>query len=106
MSVSTGRALLLRQLRESTFRDQVRAWAERAGWLVYFTWNSKHSPEGFPDLVMLRPPRLIIAELKTQTAPAPKGRQLQWLETLGQVPCVEVHVWRPLDEEQILAALR
>ena len=104
MTVS-AREVLLREVKESTFRDQVRAWAERLGWLTYFTWNSRHSPAGFPDLVMVRPPRLLLVELKTQLAPPPHGRQLLWLDTLAEVPCVEVHVWRPMDEDLILRVL-
>jgi hypothetical protein len=104
--VNPGRAALLEGLLESPFREQVRVWAERRGWLVYFTWSSRHSPAGFPDLVLVRPPRLIFAELKTQRAPPPRGLQEQWLAALRGVPAIEVYLWRPLDEDAILAALR
>lgn len=103
--MTEGRKLLLRGLLEADFREQVRSWAEARDWLVYFTWNSRHSPSGFPDLVMARSPRLVIAELKTQGAPPPKGRQLLWLEILARVPCLEVFVWRPWDEDHILQVL-
>lgn len=38
------------------------------GWLVYHTHDSRRSAEGFPDLVMLRLSRMVVAELKTPTA--------------------------------------
>jgi hypothetical protein len=42
-------------------RDVARAF----GWRRYHTFLSKHSPAGFPDEVLVRPPRLIFAELKS-----------------------------------------
>lgn len=49
---------------------------------------------GFPDLVMLRSPRLVIAELKAE-----RGRltdaQHAWLDAWRNVPAAEVHIVRP-----------
>jgi len=99
-----GRRIILNGLSERTFREQVRHWAEARGWTVYFTWSSRNSPAGFPDLVLLRPPRLLIAELKTQTGKTTRAQD-RWLGLLGLVPCVEVHLWRPWDEQQIMDIL-
>ena len=53
---------------------------------------------GFPDLVLLRPPRLIFAELKSK-----RGRvdfeQATWLNGLNEVKGVEQYCWRPADWE-------
>ena len=53
---------------------------------------------GFPDLVLLRPPRLVFAELK-----GVKGvvgfDQATWLNGLDAVPHVEQYLWRPADWE-------
>ena len=53
---------------------------------------------GFPDLVLLRPPRLVFAELKSK-----KGRvdfdQATWLNGLNEVKGVEQYLWRPADWE-------
>ena len=53
---------------------------------------------GFPDLVLLRPPRLVFAELK-----GPRGKvqhdQALWLNGLEVVPYVEQYLWRPKDWE-------
>jgi hypothetical protein len=35
------------------------------GWRRYHTWLSRRSPAGFPDEVLVRPPRLVFAELKS-----------------------------------------
>lgn len=60
---------------------------------------------GFPDLVLLRPPRLVVAELKSD-----RGRlsteQEAWLADFESVPCAEVYVWRPADREAVEAVLR
>ena len=51
---------------------------------------------GFPDLILLRPPRLVVAELKSE-----KGRvdfaQATWLNGFETVAGVEQYVWRPDD---------
>lgn len=74
-------------------------------------WRTPQSGDtGFPDYVLVRPPRLIFAELKvkpeTQAAGRPREDQVAWLDALRQMPGVEVYVWRPEDREQILDILR
>lgn len=51
---------------------------------------------GFPDLVLLRPPRLLFVELKA-TRGTPNHDQAVWLNSLDTVPGVETFVWRPAD---------
>jgi hypothetical protein len=83
----------------------VRELARLYGWMEYHTHDSRRSTSGFPDLVLLRPPRLIFAELKT-----PKGRvtpeQEVWLQALARVPDMEVFCWRPHDWPFIEAVLK
>jgi VRR-NUC domain len=74
-------------------------------WRRYHTWSSKHSPAGFPDEVLLRPPRLVFAELKSERGRL-KPDQEAWLEELRQMPGVEVYVWRPADMDEIAKVLR
>ena len=60
---------------------------------------------GFPDLVLVRAPRVIFAELKS-----PEGRltrdQDGWIAALEGCPDVETYIWRPADLEAIEGALR
>lgn len=60
---------------------------------------------GFPDLVLVRAPRLIVAELKRD-----KGQlrlaQREWLDLLAGVPQVEVFIWRPRCWGEIEGVLR
>ena len=51
---------------EKEFQQAVRDLAKLRGWMVWCTWNSLHGPAGEPDLRMVRPPRVIFAELKTE----------------------------------------
>ena len=92
-------------LQEKQFLALVRELAQWCGWRVYHTHDSRRSPAGFPDLVLVRRPIVILAELK-----AARGRltpeQRAWLEALGQCPGVETYLWRPSDWRQIEARLK
>ena len=81
---------------ERDFRQLVVDYARTVGWKVYFTWNSQHSPAGYPDLTMVRGTRLVFAELKREGA-QPTAAQRDWLAALRGVPGAEVFVWRPAD---------
>ncbi len=85
---------------EREFQRQVLQLARLSGWLVYHTHDSRRSTPGFPDLVLVRAPRLVFAELKSE-----KGRirpeQSVWLEAFsGCVVAPESYLWRPRDLEE------
>ena len=89
------------QTTEADLREQIRTLCKLYGWLMYFTWNSRNSPSGFPDLVLVNPQqkRVVFAELKTEAGKVTPG-QAEWLDALmacGQ----EVEVWRPQHIHQI-----
>lgn len=89
---------------ERSFREQVVQLARLRGWRVYWTWTSIHSPAGFPDLVLVRPPRVVFAELKTATGTVTLA-QSEWLAALGACGGCEVFLWRPDDWAQVDATL-
>lgn len=77
---------------EGEFQDALIAYAEARGWLVYHTHDSRWSQSGFPDLVMLRENRIVIAELKAgsnTTTPEQDRWPRAWLDAGSQVS-----VWR------------
>jgi hypothetical protein len=78
--------------------------AAAARWEVYHTHDSRHSPAGFPDLVLVRPPRVIFAELKTATGRV-TADQWRWRDLLDGCPGVECYLWRPYDRDEILRVL-
>lgn len=51
---------------------------------------------GWPDLALLRPPRFILAELKSVKGALTHDQGL-WLNGLKLVPGIETFVWRPED---------
>ena len=104
MPLNKGRLLLLQTVKEEVWREHVLDWARQRGWRCYFTWTSVHSPPGFPDLVLIRPPRLIFAELKTETGQL-RTAQDEWIADLNLIDQVETYVWRPHDEERVLEVL-
>jgi len=90
---------------ERDFQRQVLDLARILGWTAYHPMLSKWSERGWPDLAMVRPPRLVFAELKAergQTTP----HQERWLDLLGRCAGVEAYLWRPSDIERIAEVLR
>lgn len=83
---------------ESDLQTKVIQLAVIHGWLHYHTHDSRRSAPGFPDLVLVRPPRIVFAELKT-TRGTLTGPQDMWMaklkEAAGANPHVEVYLWRP-----------
>jgi hypothetical protein len=90
---------------EAEFMAKVIDWAKLRGWKVYHPRLSKWSERGWPDLAMVRAPRLVLAELKSEKGTV-TGPQQVWLDELGRCPAVEVHLWRPSDFDQMIETLR
>jgi VRR-NUC domain len=80
---------------EASFQQQVYDAARALGWHAYHTWDSRHSAAGFPDLVLVRRPWLIVAELK-RDGEHPSAAQQVWLDELAACG-IETHVWHPAD---------
>ena len=59
---------------------------------------------GFPDLIMLRENRRIMAELKAAKGTL-TGKQLEWLQA-AKLADIEAYIWRPKDIDQIERILR
>ncbi|MDP9476328.1 MAG: VRR-NUC domain-containing protein [Actinomycetota bacterium] len=91
-------------LSEKAFQAQVVALARMQGWRVYHAHDSRRSEPGFPDLCMVRSPRVVYAELKTETGKLSPD-QVCWLEELKACPGVETFVWRPSDWDEAREAL-
>ena len=90
---------------EKQFESQVKDLAKLYGWNYYHTWRSIHSPAGFPDCVMVRPPRLIFAELKSSKGELSVPQQ-HWLNVLRECDLVEVYLWKPEQFEEIVEKLK
>lgn len=93
-------------LSEKGFQQQVIELATLCGWLVYHTHDSRRSAPGFPDLVLVMPPRLVFAELKSEEGRI-RPEQEAWLEALsGCTQPPESYLWRPGDLQEIQEVLK
>ena len=110
--------ILLRHMTEAEFQAQIIELAHLRGWVVATfrparvlvegqeTYRTAVGADGagWPDLILAKPPRLLVVELKSE-----KGKlspeQEAWLELLRQCMGVQVHVWRPSDWEEIVWVL-
>ena len=95
---------------EKAFMAAVIRLARQHQWLVYHTWSSKRSPEGFPDLVLAHPDHrrdtpLIVAELKREDGQCTPA-QVAWLSALAGCTGVVAEVWRPAQLQDIVERLR
>jgi VRR-NUC domain-containing protein len=90
---------------ERQFLKDVRALATQLGWAEYHTHRSDFSPAGWPDLALCRPPRLVLAELKSEKGKV-SDRQQFWLDLLGRCPGIETYLWRPSHLDEIVRILR
>jgi hypothetical protein len=90
---------------EAAFLRQIRDLARMFRWSTFHPFLSRWSEKGFPDVVLCRPPRLILAELKTDRGKTTPDQE-RWLGLLGACPGVETYLWRPADLDEIAELLR
>lgn len=100
-------------LDEAAFTRRVLELAAGRGWLRFHArpartrsgWRTPVAGDGvgFPDLVLVRGGRLVVAELKAGRN-APTAAQRRWLAALAAAGA-EVYVWKPRDWPAVLAAL-
>ena len=90
---------------EKDWLAQVRQAAEKLGYLVYHTHDSRRSDPGFPDLVLvnMEKKRLVFAELKREKGKILAEQQL-WIDTLREAG-QEAHIWRPSDIDRVIEVL-
>jgi len=87
---------------EESFQRRVLEFARLMGWSAYHTFDSRRSQPGFPDLVLVRPPRVLFCELKRDDAPRQLPlHQAWWQAQLERCPGVEMYVWRPKQWDEV-----
>lgn len=102
---------------EDHFTNSVRKAAQTLGWKVYhpfskvlYSVKKKKSPglrvtPGYPDLTLVKPPRVIFAELKMPKG-YPTKAQKEWGALLEACPGVSYYLWKPKDWDEILSVLQ
>jgi hypothetical protein len=82
-------------------RAHVRPAQTSQGWRTPVEGDAK----GFSDVLLLRPPRQVVAELK-MPGKKPTAEQVRWLDYFAGVPGVEVFLWDPRDWVEVVTTLR
>ena len=90
---------------EQDFQRQVVAAARMLGFEAYHAFDSRRSEAGFPDCVLVKPPRIIFCELKSEKGQL-SSAQTRWLNTLRECPGAEVYCWRPSAIDEVLKVLQ
>ena len=108
----SAREVVARSTTEEDFQTALLAFGRGLPrpWLMYHTHRSDRSEAGFPDLVALRGPRMVVAELKALDRRTGKPKKVtpaqeRWLRAFRAMRGPEVFVWTPLDWVEIKAAL-
>lgn len=95
------------ELSESQLQSAIFRFAKLKGWTVAHFDKAQVRPgiwvtpvkadgKGFPDLLMVRKGRLIVAELKAKGGRV-RPEQAVWLSLLEEVPEIEVYLWTTKD---------
>ena len=95
---------------EYDFEREILKAADKLGWYRHHDHDSRKqdwlADSGYPDLTLAhRSGRLLFAELKTKRGKLTQAQEI-WLEVLGNIPSVEVYVWRPDDWPEIERVLK
>ena len=98
----TANDVILRSITESELQKNIIELAELRGWAVVHINDSRaQRADGLPDLLMVRRPRIVWAELKRERNAGhnkndPTLIQQWWLDEL-EACGAEVYLWRPND---------
>jgi VRR-NUC domain-containing protein len=93
---------------EKRFQMQLLQVARLAGWIAYHTFDSRKSPEGFPDVILVRPEPgrgpVYAWECKTARGKVTMPQQM-WLTALDG-KTISARVVRPSDLEDLVRLLQ
>ena len=86
---------LCKAMTEADLQSSVKQLAELRGWLHFHVFDSRRCEPGWPDSVMLRGPRIVVAELKREGR-KPEPTQRLWLDAFEEAGAEAYH-WQPSD---------
>ena len=90
---------------ERNFQAGVVKLAKLTGWTVYYTTDSRHSPAGWPDLVLLKGDRALFRELKRDGRPSRVTAAQRECMALLEGAGLDVGIWTPDDWQAIADTL-
>ena len=89
---------------EAELQQLIEDVAHLTGWLVFHDNDSRRNVAGFPDLVLVNPPRVVFLELKSDAGRV-RPEQQRWMRALELCDTVSSAVVRPADADQAVAYL-
>jgi len=103
-------ASVIKPLTEKEFLAQVLELLTLNGWLLVDhqfeqAHYAKRTSKGRPDILAIRAPRVLFAEIKSEKGKLSPHQKL-WLMELEQCPGVEVYCWRPSMWDDIVRVLQ
>ncbi len=101
----TDRQLLAAAQPEAAFQKQIVDLAELCGWWAWHVPDSRRMNAGLLDLFLLRPPELLLWEVKTERGRV-RPEQQAVIDALRQVEHVSTGIVRPSDWLSVEAVLR
>jgi hypothetical protein len=121
MTTTTGRGTRqppnrYRSITEASWSRQVVEIALRFGWRLHLVpdalyrrsfavshYGANQGHKGWPDLVLCKPPRLAIIELKAESGTVRPDQQA-WLDDLAACG-IETYTWKPHDVDTVIDVL-
>jgi hypothetical protein len=91
-------------MKESEWQAQVLDSARTTGWRIWRTAYSLYSTPGWPDLALVKPPLVLLTELKTRTGRV-RPEQVEARDLLERCDRFEYHLWRPEHLPEVDAVL-
>jgi len=89
---------------ETQWRHDVLRLANTYGWTHYLTHYSPYSTPGWPDLALVKPPFLLLTELKTARGRL-RPEQVTAGKLLNDCDRVAYRLWRPDDLDDVVHEL-
>lgn len=89
---------------ETELQDAIIDVAERAGWLIFHDYDSRRNRAGFPDLVLVKPPRVLFVELKKKGGVVSPNQRM-WLDALARCDTIAAGVVYPKDQDAMFDRL-
>ena len=90
---------------EAELQQTILDAAELSGWLAFHDNDSRRNVPGFPDLVLVKPPRVVLLELKSEVGRI-RPEQHVWMDALSRCDTVASAIVRPEHLDTIIDYLR
>ena len=79
--------------------------AELHDWLVFHDNDSRRNVAGFPDLVLVKSPRVLFLELKSEIGRV-RAEQHAWMDALSRCDTIASAIVRPEHAERVIEYLQ